>query len=182
MNSIGSSGNLMQQVTACSDNDYDNDEIIEWKEYRHNLKNIFQFFAGYKVNEIKKKQLKKLLAILDMKQYWNVYLMDDISMDQFITYLCKPDVNPQISDIKNHLEAKPQWVLVLKVVKCLEDIDNSKKRNGLLELTDFKTFGENMQLNDLEIQILFEKLDKDKTGQITIDQVYQWFQKKMLKK
>eukprot|EP01084_Bolivina_argentea_P222432 376503_1 len=106
MNSIGSSGNLMQQVTACSDNDYDNDEIIEWKEYRHNLKNIFQFFAGYKVNEIKKKQLKKLLAILDMKQYWNVYLMDDISMDQFITYLCKPDVNPQISDIKNHLEAK----------------------------------------------------------------------------
>eukprot|EP01084_Bolivina_argentea_P142813 250855_1 len=175
------------RVSIRNDIDYeDSMEKNEWIEYRHNLKNIFRFFAGWNSSYMKKKELQNFLDILDIKKFWTMHLLQDdiISMDQFIKYLCNEYINNRTRDIKKHIIKQPQYTLLLNALKFLEDIDldNNNNKKGILQFNDFKKFGKNLSLNDLETEILFNKIDKNDTGNITIDQVFEWFKKKLLQK
>ena len=102
--------NDMTKLSIRNDIDYSNtEEKRDWKEYRHNLKNAFRFFAGYNVSVMRRKELKRFLDICDIKQYWSPHLMteDLITMDQFIKYLCNEFVNNRARDIKQHIEKQP---------------------------------------------------------------------------
>lgn len=80
------------RVSIRHDIDYSNsEEGREWKQYRHRLKNVFKVFAGTKASKMSKRELKRFLAILDVKQFWSQHLLQDtrtVAMDEFLKYLC----------------------------------------------------------------------------------------------
>ena len=61
------------------------EEYRDWKEYRHNLRNIFRVFAGYNATVITRKGVRGFLYVCDIKEYCR-YLMqeDNVTMDQFL--------------------------------------------------------------------------------------------------
>ena len=177
--------NDLTKISIRYDIDYSNSEEKRiWKEYRHRLKNIFRIFAGYNASSMRKKELKRFLEICDIKKYWNNNMIqeDIITMDQFVKYLCNEYINPAARDIKQHIEKQPEWALLLNALRFLEEIDADGNKEGLLKFSDFQKFGVNLALNDLETEILFNKIDKRDTGKITIDEVFEWFKKKLLQK
>ena len=155
------------------------EEAMEWKNYRRSLVRVFSFFAGFQAATMRKRELKRFLAICDIKQFWSQHLLMDqkvIALDEFIKYLCNEYVNPSVRSIKEHIQKQPNWTLLLNATKFLEaeDID------GVLEYRHFLRFAQNMSLNQIETDILFKKIDKHNAGKIRIDDVFEWFKKQLL--
>ncbi len=61
------------RMSVRHDIDYSNsEEGREWKQYRHRLKCVFKVFAGTNAATMKKREFKRFLAILDVKQFWSL--------------------------------------------------------------------------------------------------------------
>merc|ERR1712129_611462 len=51
--------------------------------------------------------------------------------------------------------------------------------DGMFEFAQFERFGQYLSLDQFEVRIVFHKIDKKEYGQIHMDQIFEWFKKKL---
>merc|ERR1712228_748532 len=172
----------MTKVSVRGDIDYsDSQQRDEWKAYRHRMKNVFIFFAGFKASRMRQKEFKRFLDIFGLRRYDLLVLVheDLISMDEFVLFFCNVFVNKKAKEIKQHIETTKEWKMILNALNILDDFQSS---DGMLVFEQFERFGSYLSLDKLDVRILFHKIDKKEYGQIHIDQIFEWFKKKLMQK
>merc|ERR1712176_424532 len=157
--------------------DSDSEQRDEWKTYRHRMKNIFIFFAGFKASRMRQKELKRFLDIFGLRRYDLLMQQDLISMDEFVKFFCNVFVNKEAKKIKQHMEATRAWKIILNALQILDEY--GAQGDGMFEFAQFERFGQYLSLDQFEVRIVFHKIDKKEYGQIHMDQIFEWFKKKL---
>lgn len=170
------------------------DREASWNEYRHNLRDMFYCFAGRSSNYARKKglymskaEVRRFLEIVHIADYWSVdevfAAMDSAEVDgkvkveEFVEYFCDSNVNPKVHDLKEHIEKQSSWKLLLKALQIIDEVDTDK--SGTLEYDEFKLFAHKLDLDDKETEVLWNTIDTDNSGQITIFELFDWFKRRL---
>jgi len=96
-----------------------------------------------------------------------------ITCDEFVDYFTNPMTNPNCLYLQRHIEKQPGWLLLEKALRIFDLFDED--HSGKLEYKEFETFGKLINLNREEIEQLWDVIDKNKSGTITIDELFEWF-------
>lgn len=162
------------------------------KEYKFQdwVELCFWAFAGSSAYNKKhvymnKKELKKFLDIVNITTPIDEIFtaMDSdivdgrISNNEFIDFFIRPEVNPNCNELQQHMESQPTWSLLTKALRIFDVVDMNK--NGRLYFQDFVIFGGSLGLNSAESEQLWHELDKDQSGDITIDELFEWYKNQL---
>ena len=79
--------------------------------------------------------------------------------------------------MKEHIEKQSSWKLLLKALQIINDVDTDK--SGTLEYDEFKLFAQRLDLDEKETEVLWNTIDTDNSGQITIFELFDWFKRRL---
>eukprot|EP01084_Bolivina_argentea_P309257 534929_1 len=172
---------------------YDSEvERKSWEIYKGNLRKLFSYFAGYqrwnkqKGVYMSRNEVRRFLDIIELTDYWsadNVFKKMDIDdtrkvkLDEFIQYFCDQQFNEKAADLKKYIQKQASWQLLLKSMDIFEKVDTN--HSGQLNRKEFSKFGEMLNLDEKETDALWKTIDSDKSGQVTIVEMFEWFKKRL---
>eukprot|EP01084_Bolivina_argentea_P043378 79920_1 len=176
------------QISMSEDNNICRDDTSEdFREYKKLMQHIFYTFAGYTPWAKKTglymntKELQTFLDIVNIQDPVEevLALIDTditdgrLTINEWMDYFVDKKVNPHIFEIKHHIEGQVTWSLLVKALKIFEITD--KNHSGKLEYGEFQQFGHGIGLNDEETEILWNTMDTNNSGAISIVELFEWF-------
>eukprot|EP01083_Nonionella_stella_P209873 760354_1 len=160
----------------------------DWNQYKCTMRMIFYTFAGYSPTS---KYVGLYMSLQELRKFLEIVCIDEsaqdifdsideigisdgkIRSDEFMDYFTNVKVNPRCVELKLHIENQVTWELLCKALKIFEEMDDD--RSGKLEYGEFVKFGNEIGLNDNEIDTLFHNMDTNNSGSIDITELFEWF-------
>eukprot|EP00483_Globobulimina_turgida_P009072 UN09090 len=109
--------------------------------------------------------------------------MDDvkkvITCHEFCDFFCDININPHCQQIKEFIEKQSNWILLQNASKIFDVVDVDK--SGSIEYNEFTIFCGLIGETDVaSIESLWYQIDVDKSGQIVIHELFEWYQKRLV--
>ena len=102
-----------------------------------------------------------------------------ISVNEFVDYFCSYEFNPNCIYLQELIENNENWKYLIKALRIFDIIDINHK--GYLIYNEFLTFGNLIGLSNDDTNSMWLSLDKNNTGMIKIDEMFNWYKNKYLK-
>merc|ERR1712113_1377074 len=96
-----------------------------------------------------------------------------VKLSAFLRYFCNKEFNPKADDIKKYIQKQVAWQLLMKATEIFDELDVD--HSGQLNRAEFEKFGQMLNKNVDETDKLWETIDTDKSGQVTIVELFEWF-------
>jgi len=153
----------------------------------------FVGYSKYKKNLLymQRNELEKFLEVVELKKHLKIgtdqvfECMDSdisdnqISLQEFIDYFCNPMVNDKCKELQLFLENSEKFKVLKQALEIVAMVDADK--NGRIEYKEFTKFGQMMELDSEQTETLWKQMDSDNSGDIRIDELFDWLHTQMVK-
>eukprot|EP01084_Bolivina_argentea_P227988 385145_1 len=172
---------------------YDTESVKEEMngEYITLMQASFYCFAGYqpwaKIKHLymKKKELQIFLDIVniddsvdDVLKLMDIDIEDGkLTVNEWMDYFTNESANSVVFQLKHHIEEQVTWQLLVKALQVFDAVDDD--HSNKIEYGEFERFGEAIGLNGEETEVLWNKIDADKSGAIDIVELFTWFKSRL---